>query len=121
MGNEPMKPSDVGGVSTTDVCNLSCVMCHFNGPKAVRLDKTLTVEEVRQFVSSVPKGPLWFAATGDFLVDPNALEHLRTAVTYGHEPCVLTNGQLLTPELIDRMLEIGVRQITLSVDAIDPA
>jgi molybdenum cofactor biosynthesis enzyme MoaA len=95
-------------------------MCHFNGPNATRLQGTLTVEEVRNFVSSVPPGPLWFASTGDFLLDPNALEHLRTAAAYGHQPCVLTNGQLLTPEMMDRMLEIGVREITISVDAIEP-
>src|SRR5262245_41117690 len=116
-----MQSNEVGGVNTTEVCNLTCMMCHFNGPQAARLQGTLTLEEVRKFVSSVPPGPLWFASTGEFLVDPNALEHLRTAVAYGHRPCVLTNGQLLTPELIDRMLEIGVREFSISVDAIDSA
>lgn len=111
---------DVGGVNTTEICNLSCVMCHFNGPTAAKLRATLTVEDVRKFVSSVPAGPLWFASTGDFLMDPHALEHLQTAVAYGHQPCVLTNGQLLTPEMTDRMLEIGVREIAISVDAIEP-
>jgi FkbM family methyltransferase len=115
-----LQPIDVGGISTTEICNLSCVMCHFNGPTATKLQGTLTVEDVRKFVSSVPAGSLWFASTGDFLMDPNALEHLRTAVSYGHQPCVLTNGQMLTPEMTDHMLEIGVREIAISVDAIEP-
>jgi hypothetical protein len=96
-------------------------MCHFNGPTATKLQGTLTVEHVRKFVSSLPPGPLWFASSGDFLMDPHALEHLQAAVAYGHQPCVLTNGQLLTPEMTDRMLEIGVREIVISVDAIEPA
>jgi len=111
---------DVGGVNTTEICNLSCVMCHFNGPTATKLQGTLTVDDVRKFVSSVPSGPIWFASTGDFLMDPHALEHLQAAVAYGHQPCVLTNGQLLTPEMTDRMLEIGVREFAISVDAIEP-
>jgi pyruvate-formate lyase-activating enzyme len=115
-----MEPSEVGGACTTEVCNLSCVMCHFNGPNAVRLEGTVTVEELRKFASSVPPGPFWFSSTGDFLMDPNALEHLRTVVECGHQPCVLTNGQLLTPSLVDSMLEIGVREVSISVDAIEP-
>jgi hypothetical protein len=95
-------------------------MCHFNGPNAVRLEGTVTVEELRKFASSVPPGPFWFSSTGDFLMDPNALQHLRTVVECGHQPCVLTNGQLLTPDMVDRMLEIGVREISISVDAIEP-
>src|SRR5579864_2840129 len=115
-----MEAIDIGAVDTTEICNLSCVMCHFNGPTAVKLQGTLTVDEVRKFVSSVPPGPLWFASTGDFLMDPNALQHLRTAVEYGHVPHVLTNGQLLTPAMMDEMLEIGVEEISISVDAIEP-
>jgi hypothetical protein len=114
-----MEPSEVGGACTTEVCNLSCVMCHFNGPNAVRLEGTVTVEELRKFAGSVPPGPFWFSSTGDFLMDPNALQHLRTVVECGHQPCVLTNGQLLTPTMVDSMLEIGVREISISVDAID--
>lgn len=115
-----MQQADVGGILTTEVCNISCVMCPFNGPLAARKQRTLTVEEVRKFVSSVPRGPLLFASTGELFKDPNALEHLRVAAKHGHQPSVLTNGLLLTPELIDQLLEIGVRRIIMSVDAYEP-
>ena len=115
-----MRPSEVGGACTTEVCNLSCVMCHFNGPNAVRLEGTVTVDELRKFASSLPPSPFLFASTGDFLMDPNALQHLRTVAEFGHEPEVLTNGQLLTPAMADEMLQIGVRKISFSVDAIEP-
>src|SRR5262249_20850466 len=38
---------------------------------------------------------------------------------YGHKPCVLTNGLLFTPEFIDQMLKVGVREVSISVDAIE--
>jgi len=79
-----MHHSEIGGIDTTEVCNLSCVMCHFNGPTAAKLQGTLTVDEVRKFLNSVPAGQIWFASTGDFLMDPNALAHLRSAVACGH-------------------------------------
>ena len=107
-------------ISTTEVCDLSCVMCFFNGPKTKRGQRTLTVEQVRRFIEGVPKGPdLWFMGVGELLTDPNALEHIGTASELGHKPCILTNGQLLKEELIDAFLLRGVRLFRFSVDAID--
>ena len=31
-----MTPEQVGGIASTEVCDISCVMCHFNGPLALR-------------------------------------------------------------------------------------
>lgn len=110
----------VFGISTTEVCNLSCVMCHFNGPGVKKRKRTLSVEQVNNFLQQIPKGrPLWFAGTGDFFMDPNALEHVRMANLHGHKPCILTHGQLFTTQVIDSLLENGVRFIRISVDAID--
>jgi hypothetical protein len=116
-----MDVQDVGGVTTTEVCNITCVMCHFNGPWAPRKQGVLTVEEVRKYLESVPRGDTWFAGTGEFFMDPNALTHVRNAVALGHSPCILTNGLLLTPELQDTLLEIGVRRFAISCDEISPA
>ena len=113
----------VGGICTTEKCNLSCTMCHFHGPEAPRRGRprTLAPDLVAKFIGDIPeKQDLWFASTGEFFMDPHALEHLRLASQLGHRPRVLTNGQLLTRELIDNMLEAGVRFVRFSVDAIDP-
>jgi sulfatase maturation enzyme AslB (radical SAM superfamily) len=47
------------------------------------------------------------------------MDHLRAAAELGHTPSLLTNGLLFTPEILDEMLELGVRLVSLSVDAID--
>ena len=110
----------VGGVTTTEICNISCKMCHFNGPTAVRKAGTLTPEQVKKYLHETPPGQeMGFAGTGEFFMDPNSLDHLQAAVDAGHKPYVLTNGQLLTPELIDKILAIGVRSVRISVDAIE--
>ena len=108
----------VGGINTTERCNLSCIMCHFHGPGVIRRNRTLDPELVVKFLREIPPHQeVWLAGTGEFFMDLNAVSHLHRARAMGHRPCVLTNGQLLTSDLIDRVLEAGVRQIAVSVDA----
>lgn len=68
----------------------------------------------------VRRSPLWIAATGELFLDPNALDHLRAAVALGHRVAVLSHGQMFTPQLLDQVLEIGVRTVRMSCDSIDP-
>lgn len=112
---------DVGAINTTEVCNLECVMCHFNGPRATKKKRLLDPATVRKVLEQIPSGNhLWFSGTGDFTMDPNALDHLRAAVELGHKPCLLSNGQLFDSGTLDQYLEIGVRWFRFSVDAIEP-
>jgi len=111
----------MGSITTTEVCNLTCVMCHFNGPNAVKKGKTLPPALVEKTVDQLSPGQeIWFAATGEFFMDPNALDHLRAASRRGLKPCVLSHGQLFTPQLLDEVLEAGVRLIRMSADSTDP-
>ncbi|MGH9610645.1 MAG: hypothetical protein ACRD34_13345, partial [Bryobacteraceae bacterium] len=77
-------------------------MCHFNGPNAIKKGKTLAPEYVRKALEEIPTGSdVWFAATGEFFIDPHALDHLRYASSLGLRPCVLSHGQLYSREMID--------------------
>ena len=110
----------LGYVMTTERCHLTCAMCHFNGPSAVKKAGTLDPALVKKALTGrLPGEKIWFVATGEFFSDPNALLHLRTAVDLGLSPRVITHGQLLTPALIDEILAIGVNEILVSVDSID--
>src|SRR6185437_8825753 len=114
-------PFRFGGITTTEACNLSCVMFHFNGPNATKKAKELTPHNVRTVLDQLPSGSqVHFAATGDFFMDPHAVDHVRYAVSRGLKPLILSHGQLYTPELLNELLEIGVRGFRISCDAIDP-
>lgn len=109
-----------GSITTTEVCNLSCVMCHFNGPNAIKKGKTLDPALVRKALDELPAGfQVPMAATGEFFLDPFALDHLRYAISRGLKPLILSHGQAYTPELLDELLQIGVRGFRMSCDAID--
>jgi uncharacterized Fe-S cluster-containing radical SAM superfamily protein len=110
----------VASINTTDVCDLSCVMCHFNGPKATKKAGALVPSQVEKVLREIPAGEqIWFCATGEFFIDPNALSYLRRATELSLKPCVLTHGQLFKPKLMDDVLEAGVRLIRMSVDSSD--
>jgi MoaA/NifB/PqqE/SkfB family radical SAM enzyme len=109
-----------GAITTNEVCNLSCVMCHFNGPNAVKKGKVLKPEWVRKAMDEYPVGShIYLASTGEFFLDPHALDHLRYAIGRGLKPQVLSHGQFYTPALIDELLAIGLRSFRISCDAID--
>lgn len=111
----------IGSITTTEVCNLTCVMCHFNGPNAAKKTKTLAPSLIEKALTQLTSGQeIWFAATGEFFMDPNALNHLRAAGHRGLKPCVLSHGQLFTPDLLDQVLDAGVRLIRMSADSTDP-
>ncbi len=112
----------LGYFMTTELCELSCAMCHFNGPNASRRGATTTDPTlVRKVLAGRPKGEkIWFVATGEFFNDPCALDYLREAASLGLSAGVITHGQSLTPPFIDQVLETGLKEILLSVDSIDP-
>jgi hypothetical protein len=115
-------PFVFGSIATTEVCNPSCVMCHFNGPKALKKGRILSPITDERILDQIPAGEeVWFAATGEFFVDPDALHHLRAAVSRGFRVGVLSHGQFYDDKLLDKMLEIGVEIFRMSADSIDAA
>lgn len=115
---KPIGAIPIGGINITEQCNLSCVMCHFNGPGARRRFRSLTLAQTQRFLSGVHPGQdISFAGTGEILTAPEMLSHIRLAVEFGHRPSILTNGTLLTPEICDQLLDAGVRKFTISTDA----
>ncbi len=116
------RPFKLASINTTETCNLSCVMCHFNGPNAIKKSGSLAPDQVLKALDNIPTGEtVWFCATGEFFIDTNAVSYLRAATAKGLHPCVLTHGQMFTPELIDEVLKAGVRLIRMSVDTTDEA
>ncbi|MDR2503517.1 MAG: radical SAM protein [Deltaproteobacteria bacterium] len=95
-------------------------MCHFNGPEGKKKRDILKRDQIERALDMAGEpAEITFAGTGEFLVDENAVDYMRMCADKGHKPALLTNGQLLTPGLMDEMLSIGTRQFFISVDAID--
>jgi MoaA/NifB/PqqE/SkfB family radical SAM enzyme len=112
---------EFGAIATTDVCNLECVMCHFNGPNATKKNTQLPVSLVRKVFDELPAGSKVFMSSGgDLFMDPDAEAHIAYAISRGLKPMIQSHGQLYSPEWLERLLAMGVREFWRSCDTIDP-
>jgi len=68
----------MGSISVTEHSDLSCVFCHFNGPKATKKFESLKKEYAFKAINELkPKTQLYFAATGERFLDPNAELYIK--------------------------------------------
>jgi MoaA/NifB/PqqE/SkfB family radical SAM enzyme len=63
---------------------------------------------------------VWLAGRGEPLVHPQAREILELAGSLGMGSMITTNGGRLTEGLADRMGDLGVRQLSISIDSGSP-
>lgn len=113
-------PDDVI-VETCAVCNLKCIMCPYE-----RLQRPKGKMSMRVFASIVdeiarekPDARLWVAIMGEpFLAGESLIEMLRYARSKGVKNThVNTNATVLTPDLCDNLLDSGVKEVLVSLDA----
>ena len=106
----------------TNQCNLRCRYC-FNHHKLnlppSHLEIGLIDKTLQSRVASGVKN--WFLSGGEPLCYPHLEEALRLFQRYGHHPKIATNGVLLTPEIIDRWVSLGVQSVQFSFDSLRPA
>ena len=121
----PLPPMVV--LDVTNTCNLSCIHCPQPGLQAAQEFKsrhmawehfTKIVDEIR--ANDVPI-LLRFAGDGEPTVHPRLFDMLE----YAKANCaasvdLTTNGVLLTPKRIDRLLKNGVDIVDISIDALEP-
>lgn len=111
-------------LEVTNACNFRCVMCPFHGPEKasdrpvgfMSLDRyTDILKQFRQLGGTflIPQG------AGESLLHPQFREMLRIAVnTFRLEVGLNTNGSRLTESMMTEILDLGIREIGFSVDAL---
>jgi len=79
---------DLGAISTTEACNLSCVMCHFNGLRVEKKFGTLDAKLVEKALVQIPPGrEVWFGGTGELCMDP-----MPSRICAGHRSLVFDHA-----------------------------
>ena len=112
-------------------CNLSCGHCVRNRPiwrkrgHDLFTGKRLGLETVKRIVDECAREhlpSLWLGCSGEALLEKDLCEMLAYAMRSGIPDLILTtNGTLLTPGIIDRLLAIPLTRLNVSVDAFTPA
>ncbi len=105
-------------------CNLRCSMCHhpaMQRPKGV-LPFALWQKCADEVAAVAPETQVWFSFCGEPLLQP---ELLLRCLAYGRSvglraQCLNTNGMLLTPAIADALLDAGLSQFVIGLDAFRP-
>jgi len=109
----------------TQRCNLKCEHCYIEGGpiQKAMLANELSTEECLRTVDQIsevnPNGMVIFTG-GEPLMRPDVFEIVAYASQKGLWCVMGTNGVLVTERLVDKMIEVGLKGVSLSLDALDP-
>ena len=107
-------------IEPTTKCNLNCKMCFrhtwFDEPIC-----DLSLEDYRKVIETMPKSVeiIFFGGMGEPLFHRDILEMIRLAAETGAEVELLTNGTLMTEQMIHGILEAGLTRLWISIDDLE--
>lgn len=104
----------------TNACNLRCKHCYQNAgaplPDELSLKEKLNV--VDQMIES---GVCYLAFSGgEPLVSKDFFEVAKHAADGGLHTTIATNGTLLTEEIVERLVDVGIKFVSISLDSVHP-
>lgn len=107
-------------IEPTTKCNLNCKMCFrhtwFDEPFC-----DLSLEEFKQVLSTMPKSveTIFFGGMGEPMFHKDILTMIRLAAETGAEVELLTNGTLLTEQMIHGIMDAGLTRLWISIDDLE--
>jgi len=104
-------------------CQLACLMCPRSGRPGSKKNKLMDFSLYQNILAQAKEHYLpsmTFGLGGEPLLNPSLISWIKMADQAGLIDIRLgTNGLLLTPDLIDQLLDSGLCRLEISVDAID--
>ena len=117
MYNFPWTKTDNPGawIEVTDICNISCPGCfrrnNFEGHRPVSVIR----KEVLQCIEMTNCSRISISG-GEPLLYPDIIDVVKFIVSQKVKCIILSNGELLTPDYIDRFNKAGLHQFFFHVD-----
>lgn len=106
-------------LEVTSHCNLKCEYCH-NSEYSNRKDD-MTAEEIMQLIKDLkeyyPINKILLTG-GEPLINPKICEIIKLITDLGIKPDMVTNGTLITEELVKKLEDSGLKRIRISIDEI---
>lgn len=105
--------------NSTRTCNLKCRHCYMNSD-ARKYKEELSTEEARRFIDDLAEFhvPVLLFSGGEPLIRPDFFELAEYAAKKGVRPTLSTNGTLITRETAQRIKDIGVGYVGISLDGL---
>lgn len=105
--------------NSTRTCNLKCKHCYMESD-AEKYQGELTTEEAKHFIDDLAefKIPALLFSGGEPLIRPDFFELATYATSKGIRPTLSTNGTLITREVAQKLKDIGVGYVGISLDGL---
>ncbi|MDL2280905.1 putative heme d1 biosynthesis radical SAM protein NirJ1 [Selenomonadales bacterium OttesenSCG-928-I06] len=105
--------------NSTHTCNLKCRHCYMNSDEKKYPDE-LTTAEAKKFIDDLAdfKVPVLLFSGGEPLLRPDFFELAAYAQAKGVRPTLSTNGTLITREVAQKIKDIGVGYVGISLDGL---
>ncbi|MGD9157268.1 MAG: heme b synthase [Desulfobacteraceae bacterium] len=101
----------------TRSCNLNCVHCRASSEKG-SYEGELGTEKAKQILDEIilTGNPIIILTGGEPLLRNDIFELAEYGTCLGLRMVMATNGTLLTPELVEKMKESGIKRVSISLD-----
>lgn len=105
--------------NSTRTCNLKCMHCYMESDSK-KYQGELTTTEAKQFIDDLAefKVPVLLFSGGEPLMRPDFFELAAYTVSKGIRPTLSTNGTLITREVAQKIKDIGVGYVGISLDGL---
>ena len=117
-------------IDLTDACNQNCIVCWLHAPdlkqhnqERVERQASLPWDTYLSLIDELKTlgtSELYFAGGGEPLVHPRAWDALQAAVQRGFTTSLHTNFSLVDEDDIQRILDLGIHHLTISLWAGSP-
>ncbi len=114
-------------METTSACQLRCLMCPRDEAlrkgtlKVGQMEEGLAVKIIDEVASVSPKTRLWFCFFGEPTLSKVVWRRVKMAKEKGVETTVInSNGNSLTPRVCHQVIESGLDEIYIGLDAATP-
>ena len=99
-------------------CNLKCVHCRSSSGLEAKGHPDFPLTEAKRVLEDIASyaKPVVVLSGGEPLLRPDVFEIAAYGTDLGLRMCLATNGTLVTQEICDRIKEVGIRMVSLSLD-----
>jgi len=102
---------------STQACNLACRHCRADAQLEPAPDE-LTTSEVMQLIDQIAalSKPIFVISGGEPLMREDVFDIASYATERGLRTAISPNGTLITPEVVERMTDAGIKRVSVSID-----
>ena len=108
---------------TTAACNLACVHCRRLDVSQKLCSNDLTTAQAKAMIASLPETgkPILVFSGGEPLMRPDLFDLAEYARAVGLPAALATNGTIMDEKVAKRIVEVGIRRVSMSFDGPDAA